>query len=504
MHRTLFLVLLLPFLLFLTSCEEKTYRIGVSQCGMDAWHMQMTTDLEREANSYPDVSLIVRLADEGTAEQIAHLEELLTLDLDLLIVSPNDGVAMVPIIEKFYDKGIPVVLVDRSLNSNKYTASVSSDNFDIGERIATYITSKLGGHGRILEIQGNMKASTAQDRHRGLLNGLRNFPDIQLVGSASGKWTTEGAIAAADSLLRLYPDVDLIFAHSDMMADGVYDVCKALGIDPIPPIVGVDGLPGPGQGIDNIMNGRLTATCINISGGHEAFSVALDILEDHPFPRKTVLNPVFVDERNVSAINMQRHILNIYNKRIEEMNGELGSYWRRTKLMKALLLACFLIIGLIAALTIIIFRSNRIRERLLLKNLLLNLNQIEKSPEEPEQEKKLEMEAESSPVDAEFVTRLNDYIKENIGNPDLNINDLCQHMRMSRVQLYRKCKLNTNFSPVEVVRIIRLKQGKYLLETTQLSISEIAYEVGFSSPSYFAKCYRDQYGISPTELRHTL
>lgn len=502
MHRSFFLILLLPLLFLLTSCEEKTYRIAVSQCGIDAWHMQMTTDLEREANSHPEVSLIVRLADEGTSEQISHLEELLSQNIDLLIVSPNDGVAMVPIIEKFYDRGIPVVLVDRKVNSNKFTASISSDNLDIGERIATYITSRLGGHGRIFEIQGNMMATTAQDRHRGLLNGLRNFPDIQLVGVGSGKWTISGAKSAADSLLRLYPDVDLIFAHSDVMAEGVYQACKEMGIDPIPPIVGVDGLPGPGQGIDNIMNGHLTATCINISGGHEAFAVALDILQDHPFSRYTVLSPVFVDEHNVSAINMQRRILNIYNKRIEEMNGELGSYWRRTKLMKALLLACFLIIALIISLAIFIFRSNKIRERLLLKNLLLNLNQIEKTPEEPEQ--KLDIESESSPVDAEFVTRLNDYIKTNIANPDLNINDLCMHMSMSRVQLYRKCKLNTNFSPAEFVRIIRLKQGKHLLETTQQSVSEIAYEVGFSSPSYFAKCYRDQYGISPTELRHTL
>lgn len=504
MHQKYLLVLLLPLLFLLSSCDEKTYRIGVSQCGMDAWHLQMNTDLEREANSHPEVELIVRLADEGTPEQIAQLEELLSMNIDLLIVSPNDGVAMVPIIEKFYDSGIPVVLVDRTLNSNKYTASISSDNFDIGERIASYITSRLGGKGRILEIQGNMKASTAQDRHRGLLEGFRNFPDIHVVGGASGKWTAEEAQVVTDSLLRLYPDIDLIFSHSDLMAEGVYEACKSLGIDPIPPIVGVDGLPGPGLGIDNIMNGRLAATCINISGGHEAFSVALDILEDHPFPRKTVLSPVFVDEHNVSAINMQRHVLDIYNKRIEEMNGALGTYWRRTKLMKALLVACILIIGLITTLIISIFRSRKIQERLLLKNLLLNLKQIEQKPEDPAQVMEMESPDESTPVDAEFVTRLHDYIKENMNNPDLNINDLCQYMRMSRVQLYRKSKLNTNFSPVEFVRIIRLKQGKHLLETTQLSVSEIAYEVGFSSPSYFAKCYRDQYGISPTELRNTL
>lgn len=72
---------------------------------------------------------------------------------------------------------------------------------------------------------------------------------------------------------------------------------------------------------------------------------------------------------------------------------------------------------------------------------------------------------------------------------------------MSRVQLYRKVKSLTGMTPVELLRKYRLSRGRQLLETTDLSISEIAYDVGFTAPSYFAKCFKDEFGISPGEVR---
>ena len=130
-----------------------------------------------------------------------------------------------------------------------------------------------------------------------------------------------------------------------------------------------------------------------------------------------------------------------------------------------------------------------------IRNLLLSRRHIDTGQENTQEQMK---QAEFSSVDTIFVTRLQDFIIANMANSDLSINDLCGEMHMSRVQLYRKCKSLTDVSPVELVRNLRLQKAKHLLESSQLSVSEIAYEVGFSSPSYFAKCYRDQYGVSPT------
>ena len=82
---------------------------------------------------------------------------------------------------------------------------------------------------------------------------------------------------------------------------------------------------------------------------------------------------------------------------------------------------------------------------------------------------------------------------------DLNVEELGKEMGLSRVQLYRKLKSLTNYSPNELLRHMRLKKAYSLLTSSEMSISEIAYEVGFSSPSYFTKCYKEQFNESPTE-----
>lgn len=87
-----------------------------------------------------------------------------------------------------------------------------------------------------------------------------------------------------------------------------------------------------------------------------------------------------------------------------------------------------------------------------------------------------------------------------MGDSNLNVEDLGKDMGLSRVQLYRKIKSLTNYSPNELLRIARLKKAASLLASSDMTVAEIGYEVGFSSPSYFTKCYREQFGESPTDL----
>jgi AraC-like DNA-binding protein len=84
---------------------------------------------------------------------------------------------------------------------------------------------------------------------------------------------------------------------------------------------------------------------------------------------------------------------------------------------------------------------------------------------------------------------------------DLSIDDLAAYMNLSRTQLYRKVKAVTGSSPVELLRTTRLKRAYELLLTTDKSVSEVAYAVGFSAPSYFTKCFKDEYGMVPGEVR---
>lgn len=105
-----------------------------------------------------------------------------------------------------------------------------------------------------------------------------------------------------------------------------------------------------------------------------------------------------------------------------------------------------------------------------------------------------------SEVDKGFVGRFRSLIEENLSDAELSVEELGSKMGLSRVQLYRKIKALTNYSPVELLRIARLKKAASLLASSEKTISEITYEVGFTSPSYFTKCYKEYFGESPTDF----
>ena len=110
----------------------------------------------------------------------------------------------------------------------------------------------------------------------------------------------------------------------------------------------------------------------------------------------------------------------------------------------------------------------------------------------------------SGDVESDFYARLLDIIKQEMGNPELNVDSLAGKMGLGRSQFYRKIKALTNYSPVELLRNLRLKRSRELLLTTDLSISEVAYEVGFTAPAYFTRCYREAFGETPSEVRDKL
>lgn len=134
--------------------------------------------------------------------------------------------------------------------------------------------------------------------------------------------------------------------------------------------------------------------------------------------------------------------------------------------------------------------DNLIHSRTLLRSLFSG-----NSKEEEEEEERLGVQ------DQTFVTRLREVIRDNMGDSDFSVERIGEEIGLSRVQLYRKVKALTGQTPVELLRKARLERSRRLIEKTEKSVSEIAYEVGFTSPSYFNKCFKDEFGISPGAMR---
>ncbi len=142
--------------------------------------------------------------------------------------------------------------------------------------------------------------------------------------------------------------------------------------------------------------------------------------------------------------------------------------------------------------------SNLLRNRLLLKDIFNNPRS--ESEEWTEERGKFKVQSSKFKENA-FLARFSDCIDQNLADSDLSVETVGAELGLSRVQLYRKVKALTGLSPVELLRKARLQRGLELLQTTDKTISEVAYEVGFTAPSYFTKCFRDEYGIVPGESR---
>jgi len=128
--RILFFLLVLWGVAVACSRREARFRIGVSQCSEDEWRRQMNSEILREAHFYEDVEVDIRTAVDDNDRQAKDIRELIAEGVDLLIVAPNEATPITPVVEEAYNQGIPVIVVDRKILSDKYTAYVGADNYE--------------------------------------------------------------------------------------------------------------------------------------------------------------------------------------------------------------------------------------------------------------------------------------------------------------------------------------------------------------------------------------
>jgi AraC-like DNA-binding protein len=188
----------------------------------------------------------------------------------------------------------------------------------------------------------------------------------------------------------------------------------------------------------------------------------------------------------------------------DKLEDYQGLYNTQQKALAAsLVLVALLIIAMIVIWRAYILSRRAIRQRQALneEETLFYTNPDSRTVRQVFKKTEDELPAPRS-QDTIFAETLNKAIKENMQNPNLKMDDLGDQVGLSRVQLYRKVKSITGMSPVELLRQMRLQQGYVLLATTNKTVQEIAFEVGFGTPGYFSKCFRQQYGKYPMELRN--
>ncbi|KAA3662024.1 MAG: response regulator [Calditrichaeota bacterium] len=322
--KPFYFFLIISFLGF-CGCDKKLlikddshphYSIGFSQCTSgDLWRQIMNREMAREASLFPEITLTIKDGQQNNQKQIADIQQLIEQRVDLLIVSPNEAAPITPVVEQAHRSGIPVVLIDRKISSAAYTAYIGGDNVAIGREAGNHIQRLLKGKGKILEIWGLKGSSPAVERHKGFAEIIESSLGIKIIDGGDGQWLSEVSEQLAEQAFAKHSDIDLVYAHNDVMAFGAKKVAQRKGIEKQIRFIGIDALPTEDGGIQMVLDGVLDATLLYPTGGEVAIQTAMKILKNEPFDREITLETVLVDTTNARVLKLQTdQILNQQDK----------------------------------------------------------------------------------------------------------------------------------------------------------------------------------------------
>ena len=359
------------YVVFLTlvfsACSDnnvKKYVIGVSQCSEDIWRDKLNNELVMSTYQHDNVTLKFASANDNDRLQKQQIEQFIKEGVNLLIVSPNQIHTISSVIDKAYDAGIPVILFDRKTDSRKYTAFIGADNYEAGHEIGYFIGQQLEGKGNIAEICGLQASSPAIERNKGFMDALKNYPDIKVVARGYGDWIKESGVTAMDSILvQSKESFQYVFAQNDRMALGALQSIKKHKVKGIK-IVGIDALPVPGGGMENVRDGNLEASYIYPTRGDSVMQLALNILEKKPYKRDNYLKGALVTKANANVLLMQNEEMNKQTARLNALHGKVDTYLVQYNHQKMYIVLFSIILLLLIGIMVYIYRTILMKRRI--------------------------------------------------------------------------------------------------------------------------------------------
>lgn len=353
-HIILYVILLL---LVFVSCSDRRTVIGVSQCSDDLWRQKVNREIKIGQYQYKNVDVVFASADNNGQRQARQIDSLVKAKVDLLVVAPSDVKTVAPAIERAYRAGIPVILYDRMIESTHYTAYIGTDNVAIGKEVADYLAHQLQGRGTVVEITGERGSTPVADRHRGFMQGMKAFPQIQVV-TLEGDWN----LAGAKKLMRQYMDagkpVDAVFGHNDAEAWGAQQAAKEKNREKQMLFVGIDGLPGENQGVDLVAKGVMTASYIYPTKGEAIVPLAMNILQGKPYKRMNYFQSALVTAENAKLIDMQYKEIEDQTADLNTIYSSINEYMKMYRWQKII---SILAVAVVVLLLIMIFYRRKVR-----------------------------------------------------------------------------------------------------------------------------------------------
>lgn len=465
---------------------KKKIRIGFSQCTGGEWREQMNQEVLSEAGFYDNVDIIIKNASGNIEQQIDDIQCFIKDNVDLLIVSPLEDSALIETFNTLDFHNIPVLLVDRKLSSNKYVSFVGASNWEVGTKAAAYVKLLRGQQPtRILHIKGHDKSTATLEREAAFVNELyplKNMAVSTIVsGDDVGGKNVESTRHILENKLDLLKAADVIYAFNDALAISAYEVLRKEQVQPMPILIGVDGLLGYNKGIYAVKEGVLTASIVYPTGGRKVIDVGMKIVNHVSVPKENLLPTFLVDKHNVSVYHNQGLDVTELQQKINFLLQEKKADQRRLRL-------CLYggVLGMFFLLTLCVVFLKKVEKA------------KTKAKEMPAEKEVQNVEVAVDKELEAFEKKVSTYVKAHYMEYDCDLNVLMDALKLSRVHFYKKFKLKFGDTPNNYLKKYRLEKSKSLILLNKYTYAEVGYQVGFSSPAYFTKCFKEEYSLTPS------
>lgn len=293
--KNLFSILLFFISTILFSDSVKTIAFAQDNMANDFRKAQVF-EVRDEVAKHKNLRFIYSDAKAKTSMLIYQINEFIDKKVDLIIVGTNDADAVVPVVTKAYKSGIPVIILDRGINSKEYTTFINSDNIKIGSIGAKYIAKKLNYKGVVLLFEGLQKADVTHLRTKGFMDEMAKYKNIKVI-KRTGNYLRRDAIKEMEALIKEEVHIDAIFSESDSMLSGVRSALNRFGIDPSSIIM--IGCDYTREAQKAIMNNKQTGSVLFPLGGKKSVEVALKIFKDEKVQKHIFIPVMLVTKENV-------------------------------------------------------------------------------------------------------------------------------------------------------------------------------------------------------------
>ena len=484
MSRIYIHLTVLLFGYFLNSCDsnnkkEDSISIGFSQIiSNDIWRNSMDHAMEVEASLHPEVKLTIYNADRKVKKQIEDIDKMIEQNMDVIIIAPYESDSIIPVIEKANRKGIPVIIVDRKVNTLNYTAFLGADNVEVGKIAGKQIVSLSKGHATVVEIRSESVTSPGTERSLGFKQIIDQFPAIHKISIDADDFNSANSkyVKILDSL----PNIDYVFAFNDVIAYNAWKISKKKKPNNKIKFIGVDGLNGPNGGLQFVKEGVLAGTILYPTGGAEAIKLALRIKNKEIVPKNNKLNTTLIDTLNAEIMSSQFDKISLQQSDIENQQNFIKDQLERYSSQRNLL-----IISITLSILLFLFAVHSIYSRIIIsrkkkeleiinEKVISQRNEIEKFAEEIKQSNEIRLNFFTG-LSHEFKTPLTlimSYTESLIEADVIKGTKLHDEVKLIHKNSYRLLRLIN-----QLLDFRKIEKQKFMLRASNTKIFDFTNEV---------------------------